>query len=352
MSRKEWYREGRVPLHTLRADIDYGDAEAKTTFGRIGVKVWIYKGDFSLQVGGRGQDPEGGGDGRRRHLGPGPASTRSWRPTRGMPKRARKPRGCCRRSSIGLPRCVCWTRRVGSGNFLYVALEKLKTLEQAAKNRAITWSIAQPTPRVHPRQLFGIEVNEYAHQLASTVVWIGYLQWKRRQGDYTADDPVLEPLKDNILNMDAILQRTPAGRPFEPEWPEPTTSLATRRSLVGSGCGPELKDAYVDALFEVWDGRVRRESDLCCYWFEKAREMIATGKPKRAGLLATHSIRGGANRRVLGADQAAGRHLLRRSDRTGCSMGRRWHLDRRLRRWQREPGARWTGSRSRLSTPT
>src|SRR5205807_10247223 len=46
MSRKEAYREGRVPLHTLRADIDYGFREARTTFGRIGVKVWIYKGDI------------------------------------------------------------------------------------------------------------------------------------------------------------------------------------------------------------------------------------------------------------------------------------------------------------------
>lgn len=45
MARTEWYREGRVPLHTLRADIDYGFAEAKTTFGKIGVKVWIYLGD-------------------------------------------------------------------------------------------------------------------------------------------------------------------------------------------------------------------------------------------------------------------------------------------------------------------
>ena len=45
MSRTEFYREGRVPLHTLRADIDYGFYEARTTFGRIGVKVWIYKGD-------------------------------------------------------------------------------------------------------------------------------------------------------------------------------------------------------------------------------------------------------------------------------------------------------------------
>tara|TARA_B100000902_G_scaffold97559_1_gene100138 strand:+ start:438 stop:1340 length:903 start_codon:yes stop_codon:yes gene_type:complete len=46
MSRSEWYREGRVPLHTLRADIDYGFREAHTTYGRIGVKVWIYRGDI------------------------------------------------------------------------------------------------------------------------------------------------------------------------------------------------------------------------------------------------------------------------------------------------------------------
>jgi small subunit ribosomal protein S3 len=63
MSRSEFYREGRVPLHTLRADIDYGFFEARTTFGRIGVKVWIYKGDV---VGGfRHRDnaaPAGGND--------------------------------------------------------------------------------------------------------------------------------------------------------------------------------------------------------------------------------------------------------------------------------------------------
>jgi small subunit ribosomal protein S3 len=45
IARSEWYREGRVPLHTLRADIDYGTAEAKTTYGIIGIKVWIYKGE-------------------------------------------------------------------------------------------------------------------------------------------------------------------------------------------------------------------------------------------------------------------------------------------------------------------
>jgi small subunit ribosomal protein S3 len=46
MARREWYREGRVPLHTLRADIDYGFAEARTTYGIIGVKVFIFKGEI------------------------------------------------------------------------------------------------------------------------------------------------------------------------------------------------------------------------------------------------------------------------------------------------------------------
>jgi small subunit ribosomal protein S3 len=46
IARSEWYREGRVPLHTLRADIDYGFAEARTTYGIIGVKVWVYKGEI------------------------------------------------------------------------------------------------------------------------------------------------------------------------------------------------------------------------------------------------------------------------------------------------------------------
>ena len=58
IARSEWYREGRVPLHTLRADIDYGTAEAKTTYGIIGIKVWVYKGevfDFS-QIGQEKQD--------------------------------------------------------------------------------------------------------------------------------------------------------------------------------------------------------------------------------------------------------------------------------------------------------
>jgi small subunit ribosomal protein S3 len=85
MSRTEFYREGRVPLHTLRADIDYGFYEAKTTFGRIGVKVWIYKGEVAgtraerqaqaaarAGVPGRGGRP-GGGRGERPSRGTRPS---------------------------------------------------------------------------------------------------------------------------------------------------------------------------------------------------------------------------------------------------------------------------------------
>jgi ribosomal protein L16 len=91
MSRTEFYREGRVPLHTLRANIDYGFYEAKTTFGRIGVKVWIYKGDvtareLAAQQAGRAAPRQGRG----------PRGDRCDRPARGppvaTPSRARWPR--------------------------------------------------------------------------------------------------------------------------------------------------------------------------------------------------------------------------------------------------------------------
>ena len=57
IARSEWYRQGRVPLHTFRADIEYGQAEAKTTYGRIGVKVWIFKGDILPEL----RTPQSGG---------------------------------------------------------------------------------------------------------------------------------------------------------------------------------------------------------------------------------------------------------------------------------------------------
>ena len=82
IARSEWYREGRVPLHTLRADIDYGLAEAKTTYGVIGVKVWIYKGeifDFA-SVGQAKEDERNEGPSQRRERGSRDDDSRRERP--------------------------------------------------------------------------------------------------------------------------------------------------------------------------------------------------------------------------------------------------------------------------------
>jgi small subunit ribosomal protein S3 len=87
IARCEWYREGRVPLHTLRADIDYGFSEAKTTYGVIGVKVWVYKGDNL----GRGDAPgaaktETQDDDRRPRRGPRPGGPGGPGPDRRGPR--------------------------------------------------------------------------------------------------------------------------------------------------------------------------------------------------------------------------------------------------------------------------
>jgi small subunit ribosomal protein S3 len=104
IARCEWYREGRVPLHTLKADIDYGFSEAKTTYGIIGVKVWVYRGD-RLANGDAPQLPktEGGGDDDRRNRRPPRPDGRPGAPGagRGRPGGDRAPRADA--SAAGAP---------------------------------------------------------------------------------------------------------------------------------------------------------------------------------------------------------------------------------------------------------
>ena len=90
-----------------------------------------------------------------------------------------------------------------------------------------------------------------------------------------------------------------SGQVREPEWPAVDVIVGNPPFLGGKRMRSELGDEYVDDLFGLYDGRVPACADLVCYWFEKARAQIAAGKAKRAGLLATNSIRGGANRKVL-----------------------------------------------------
>jgi small subunit ribosomal protein S3 len=88
IARKEWYREGRVPLHTLRADIDYGTSEAETTYGIIGIKVWVYKGDRLAS--GEAPTIEAPADDDKKRRGP---RRDDGKPGAGRPPRGRRPDG-------------------------------------------------------------------------------------------------------------------------------------------------------------------------------------------------------------------------------------------------------------------
>ena len=202
----------------------------------------------------------------------------------------------------------------GSGNFLYVSLALLKGLEK----EAIAWAGlrgARFEPRVHPRQLHGIEKDEYAHQLASMVVWIGYLQWKHRNGiALDNEEPVLQKL-DAIRLMDAIVDRSHPEGPREPAWPEADVIVGNPPFLGRARLRRELGNEYVDAMYELWEGRVQHSADLCCYWHEKARRMVHAGRAKRVGLLATQAIRGPASRGTLERIKQSGDFFFAESNR-------------------------------------
>jgi type II restriction/modification system DNA methylase subunit YeeA len=207
----------------------------------------------------------------------------------------------------------------GSGNFLYVALKSLLDLEKQVSSFATTKGLTGLLPRTDPSQLYGIETNVYAHELASIVVWIGYLQWQHDNGYPFGASPILRPLM-NIKRMDAVLTHDIGGKPAEPEWPEADFIIGNPPFLGGSKMRAELGEKYVDDLFSLYEKVIPPGADLVCYWFERARAQIADGRTKRAGMLATQSIRGGINRRVLERIKECGDIFMAWSDRD-------WTLD-------------------------
>jgi hypothetical protein len=185
----------------------------------------------------------------------------------------------------------------GSGNFLYVAITLLLDLEKEVIAKAATYGTTL-LPQVRPTQLHGLEINPYAAELAQVVIWIGYLQWMHANGFNAPRDPILEPLA-TIQNTDAIIDLSDPENPKEPEWPEADVIVGNPPFLGANKIRSELGDAYVDAIFQLYRNRIPAFSDLCCYWFEKARHAVSEKDVGRCGLLATQGIRGGANRSVL-----------------------------------------------------
>ena len=177
----------------------------------------------------------------------------------------------------------------GSGNFLFVTLQKLLELEREVNHCLRNHGFTPQFPQVNPLQLYCLEIDPYAHDLSQTVVWIGYIQWLRANGYGFPAEPILKRMSANFQRNDALFT----------EWPEVDFIVGNPPFLGGNRIRQELGDERIAALFKLYEGRVRPTADLCCYWFEKARQQIKDKKCRRAGLLATQGIRGGANRDVL-----------------------------------------------------
>ncbi len=192
----------------------------------------------------------------------------------------------------------------GSGNFLYVTLKLLHDLEF----EVITWhaqhNLTRPFPTVGPHQLFGMEINQYAAELARAVIWIGHLQWMLDHG-YSASDPVLQRL-ENIRQADSLIAVSGDAPPRRVEWPVATCIVSNppflgdkvMRSEHGGNRGG-MGDEYVDILRSIYGGIVPGGADLVCYFVAHAWEQMRQNKYQRVGMITTNSIRGGANRLVL-----------------------------------------------------
>lgn len=182
----------------------------------------------------------------------------------------------------------------GSGNFLYLALKALKEIEHQVNLEAEQLGLERQHDGTGPHNVLGIELNEYAAELARVTVWIGELQWRIQRGYGFKTHPVLEPL-DHIECRDAVL----AADGTEAAWPAAEAVVGNPPFLGDKKMRAELGDAYTEALRAAYKGRVPGGADFVCYWFERARAEIEAGRLQRAGLVATNSIRGGRNRKVL-----------------------------------------------------
>lgn len=185
----------------------------------------------------------------------------------------------------------------GSGNFLYLAMHALKDLEHAAQVDAELLGFGRQIGiETGPANILGLEINEYAAELARVTVWIGDIQWSQRNGQPIARNPILRTL-DGIQHRDALMNADGS----EAEWPAADVIVGNPPFLGDKKMRGELGAEYTERLRKRYAGKVPGGADLVCYWFHKAREQILAGQAQRAGLVSTNSIRGGANRKVLDA---------------------------------------------------
>ena len=156
----------------------------------------------------------------------------------------------------------------GSGNFLYVTLRALLDLERRAMDYQTGLGVDSGPPLVNPAQMLGLEVNEYAAQLAKTALWIGYIQWHQTNGFEYANRPILDSI-DGIECRDAALAVNCGGDTVKAQWPDADYII---------GNPPFWAEGYVDRLGSDYTGRLRQT-----YAGELggAVDLCATGSSKR-----------------------------------------------------------------------
>jgi hypothetical protein len=182
----------------------------------------------------------------------------------------------------------------GSGNFLYLALVELKNIERRVAVEAELLGFSRSFPSIGPEALLGIEINSYAAELARVSIWIGEIQWMRRNGFNVGRKPILKPLQ-NIECRDAIVGEDGAHA----EWPAADVIIGNPPYLGAKLMKRRLGVSYTERIRELYDGRLPGFTDLVCYWFERSRALIESKSIARAGLVATNSIRKNTNLPVM-----------------------------------------------------
>ena len=182
----------------------------------------------------------------------------------------------------------------GSGNFLYLSLLSLKDLEHKANLDAETLGLQPAFPQVGPEAVKGIEINPYAAELARVSIWVGEIQWMRRNGFAAASNPILRPL-GNIECRDAVLAED--GSPSK--WPETDVIVGNPPFVGDKKLIREVGEDYAARLRLAYVGSVPGGANLVCYWLERAKVGLSSGNVRRVGFVTTNAIRTGADRRVL-----------------------------------------------------
>lgn len=182
----------------------------------------------------------------------------------------------------------------GSGNFLYLSLLALKDIEHRANLEAEQLGLQREFPRVGPENVLGLEINPFAAELARVSVWIGEIQWMRRNGFAAARNPILRSL-GNIECRDALLNDDGS----EAAWPRSDAIIGNPPFLGGKSMKRTLGEGATQAIRSVYGGRLSAFSDLVCYWIEKSRELLASGQTARCGFVTTKAIAKNANLPVM-----------------------------------------------------